>query len=74
MKHPEYRRLLQRVVLCDSSYGSLDAEAANRGERKVQREHVECWLPLAREAMLGERDFVFTVSAIPTPYARLPSR
>lgn len=66
VKQPEYRRLLRRVILCDSIYGSLDAAAQNEGLRKVAREHVECWVPLAQEAMRGERDFVLTVSAIPT--------
>ena len=66
VKQPEYRRLLRRVVLCDSIYGSLDAAALQAGRREVAREHVECWLPLAQAAARGEKDFVLTVSAIAT--------
>lgn len=66
VRQPEYRRLLRRVVLSDSLYGGLDAAALAEGRRVVLPEHVDCWLPLAREAMAGEKDFVLTVSAIPT--------
>jgi hypothetical protein len=66
VQQPEYRRLLRRVVLCDSLYGGLDPAALAAGRREVAREHVECWLPLAREAVAGEKDFVITVSAIAT--------
>jgi hypothetical protein len=66
VKQPEYRRLLRRVVLCDSIYGSLDEIALKDGRRQVAQEHVQCWLPLAQEAERGERDFVLTVSAIAT--------
>lgn len=66
VKQPEYRRLLRRVVLCDSIYGSLDEAALQEGRRQVAGEHVQCWLPLAQEAARGERDFVLTISAIAT--------
>lgn len=66
VQQPEYRALLRRVVLCDSLYGSLDPAALADQRRVVAREHVECWLPLAKEAARGEKDFVLTVSAIPT--------
>lgn len=66
VKQPEYRRLLRRVILCDSIYGGLDLDALKAGRREVAREHVDCWLPLAREAMAGEKDFTLTLSAIPT--------
>jgi len=67
VKSPEYVSLIQRIVLADSSYGSLDEAALAEGRRVVAREHVEVWAPFARLAMQGEKTFLLTTSDIETP-------
>ena len=63
IKSPDYFRLIQRIVLCDSLYASLDT---NSLLRKPLQEHIEPWLPFVRAAMRGEKTFVLTHSEVPT--------
>jgi hypothetical protein len=61
------RRVIQRIILCDSLYGGLvDANAAP-DQRKVTSEHVEAWVPFAQAAARGEKTFLLTTSDVPTP-------
>lgn len=57
-------KMLRRVVLCDSMYGSLDETAATRTPAK---EHIECWKALAEAAIKGEKTFCVSYSQVPTP-------
>ncbi len=66
LKSPEYRKLIRRVVLCDSMYGSFEAGADGKSNRVPAREHIEPWLPFARAAAAGEKTFVLTHSQVPT--------
>lgn len=61
---PAAFKLIKRVVLCDSMYGSLDP---NLQERVPAREHIWCWKPLADAAIRGEKTFCITYSQVPTP-------
>jgi len=76
IKSPEYFSLIQRIVLLDSMYASYDAAAADvpssspreKGQTsgRPAPEHIAPWVPFARAAMLGQKSFVFTHSAVPT--------
>jgi 5,10-methylenetetrahydrofolate reductase len=57
-------KLIKRVVLCDSMYGSLDSSSQ---ERVPAIEHIVCWKPLADAAIRGEKTFCITFSRVPTP-------
>jgi len=57
-------RLIHRVVLCDSIYGSLDTHAE---KRTPAFEHIGCWKALAEAAIRGEKTFCVTFSQVPTP-------
>jgi hypothetical protein len=61
VKSERYLRLMRRVVLCDSMYGSFEA-----GTTRPAMEHIEPWVPLARAAMRGEKTLVLTYSQVPT--------
>jgi alpha-L-arabinofuranosidase len=63
VKTPSAFRLLRRVVLADSLYGSL----AEGEPRRPLEDHVGVWLPLARAAMAGRKTFAITFSEVPTP-------
>ncbi|CAN5436596.1 hypothetical protein BH09SUM1_BH09SUM1_17900 [soil metagenome] len=66
VKVPENLALIRRVILADSLYGSLDEKALADQKREVLQEHVDVWLPLAREAMAGNKTFLITCSSIET--------
>lgn len=66
VKSPEYFRLLRRVILADSLYGSFDERALAAGVRRPAAEHITPWLPLAEAAVRGEKTFVITHSEVPT--------
>jgi len=57
-------KMLKRVVLCDSMYGSLDS---NVKDRVPAKEHIECWKALAEAAVRGEKTFCVSFSQVPTP-------
>jgi hypothetical protein len=63
VKSGDILRQMRRVVLADSMYASLEANAP---ERRPLAEQIEVWVPLARAAMKGEKTFVFTYSEVPT--------
>lgn len=61
------RQVIQRIVLCDSLYGSLVDTNATGRERTVTPEHIAPWLEFARAAARGEKTFLLTTSDVPTP-------
>lgn len=65
VQQPSVFAKLRRVILADSMYASLDPSHAP--ERVVASEHVDVWVPLARAAMERKKEFVVTVSEVPTP-------
>ncbi len=66
LKSPEYRKLIRRVVLCDSLYGSFEGNGGGKTNRVPAREHIEPWLPFAKAAAAGEKTFALTHSQVPT--------
>jgi hypothetical protein len=62
VKSPEYRRLIRRIVLCDSMYASF----APNSTTQPAAEHIEPWIAFAKMAAKGEKTFVFTHSQVPT--------
>ncbi len=70
VRTPEYVDLLRRVVLGDSSYGSLDETALADGRRIVDPAHVEPWADFGRIAMSGKKTLLMLTSDIaPETYA-----
>lgn len=63
VQQPDSLKLIRRVVLADSLYGSLDS---NSSIRVAADESILPWLPLAREAIEGKRTLLITVSEVPT--------
>jgi hypothetical protein len=57
---------IRSVILCDSLYASLDSTSTDRRPDPAQ---IAAWLPLAQAAARGEKEFVVTVSEVPTDYA-----
>lgn len=64
VQRPDVFKLLNRVILADSMYGSLTPEVEGR---VPLAEHVEVWKPLAEAAIVGTKTFVVTFSQVPTP-------
>lgn len=70
IKSPENVALINRIVLGDSSYGSLDEAALAAGNRVVSQEHVTPWANFAQLAAKGEKTLLMTTSEItPNTYA-----
>jgi len=70
IKSPENVARIKRIVLGDSSYGSLDEAPLKEGKRVVAPEHVEPWANFARLAMTGKKTLLMTTSDItPASYA-----
>lgn len=63
VQQPNSLKLIRRVILADSLYGSLDS---NSSFRVAADESILPWLPLAREAAEGKRTLLITVSEVPT--------
>lgn len=69
VKQPTGLALIRRIVLADSLYGGLKP-GVSAGERVVDPQHVDCWVPFAREAVAGSRAFVLThTRVVTTSYA-----
>jgi len=76
VQSPDYFRLIRRIVLGDSMYGSLETEPPTGPDapepkpqasgRRPLAEHIEVWVPFAQAAMRGEKTFAFTYSQVPT--------
>lgn len=66
LQSPRYFHRIRRVALLDSLYGDLDDA---QPVRTPAPSDVEPWLPLAREAAAGRKQFLVTLSEVPTPYA-----
>ncbi len=66
LKVPEYRKLIRRIVLCDSLYASFEIDGGGNANRVPAREHIDPWLPFAKAAAAGEKTFVLTHSQVPT--------
>jgi len=62
VKSPDYRRMIRRIVLCDSMYASF----APNSTTQPAAEHIEPWIAFAKMAAKGEKTFVFTYSQVPT--------
>jgi hypothetical protein len=70
VKSPEHVALLKRIVLADSSYGSLNESHLAQDKRVVASEHVEPWLEIARLAQGGGKTLLMMTSDIaPDTYA-----
>lgn len=74
VQQPEAFKLIRRVILADSMYGSLAVEpdlGAAPPKPPTPRAplpaHVLVWKPLAEAAIRGEKTFCVTFSAVPTP-------
>jgi hypothetical protein len=66
LKLESNRRVVQRIVLCDSLYGGLAETNAPYPRRKVLGEHVEPWRTFVQAAARGEKTFLLTTSDIET--------
>jgi hypothetical protein len=64
VQQPEAFKLIRRVILADSMYGSL---TPNMPSRTPLADHVHVWKPLAEAAIRGEKTFCVTFSEVPTP-------
>jgi len=62
VKSPEYRRMIRRIVLCDSMYASF----APNSTTQPAAEHIAPWVEFAKFAARGEKTFCFTYSQVPT--------
>jgi len=66
VKSAEYRRMIRRIVLCDSMYASF----APNSTTQPAPEHIEPWIAFGKMAAKGEKTFVLTHSQVPsTTYA-----
>ncbi|MDX1972294.1 MAG: hypothetical protein SFY68_07165, partial [Candidatus Sumerlaeia bacterium] len=70
LKTPENHAIIRRIILGDSSYGSLDDTLLQKGERVVIPEHVAPWAAFGKLALTGEKTLLMTSSEIqPGSYA-----
>lgn len=70
VKSEKHRTLIRRIILADSSYGSLDETALKEGKRVVAPEHVRPWADFARLALTGRKTLLMVTSEIaPETYA-----
>lgn len=75
VQQPAAFKLMRRVILADSMYGSLAVEPDPAAAppklplepRAPLAAHVLVWKPLAEAAIKGEKTFCVTFSAVPTP-------
>lgn len=69
VKQPAPFAVIRRIALADSLYGGLVASDPP-GSRTVDPQHIDCWVPFAREAVAGSRAFVLThTRVVTTSYA-----
>jgi hypothetical protein len=70
LKTPENHTIIRRIILGDSSYGSLDPTLLEKGERVVIPEHIAPWAAFGKLALNGEKTLLMTSSEIqPGSYA-----
>ncbi len=62
VKSPENRRIIRRIVLCDSLYASFATGSTTR----PAAENIDPWIPFAKLAAAGKKTFVLTHSQVPT--------
>jgi hypothetical protein len=67
VKSPTYFKLIRRIVLLDSMYGSLAPQQPGATNRVPIAEHVEVWAPFAKAAIKEEKTFVLSTSLVDTP-------
>lgn len=68
VKSLRYFKLVERIVLCDSLYGSL--QNTNPASPRIPAwEHVRPWVAFASAAAHGQKVFLLTHSEVPTSYA-----
>src|SRR5438034_352452 len=66
VKSPEYVKAIRRIVLADSMYASYEDEETAHPSSRPAREHIDPWIPFAKEAAAGNKTFVLTYSQVPT--------
>src|SRR5947207_1099970 len=66
VKSPEYVKMIRRIVLADSMYASYEGEGTAHPSSQPAREHIDPWIPFAKEAAAGNKTFVLTYSQVPT--------
>jgi hypothetical protein len=66
VKDVRYVRLIRRIVLADSLYGSFETGDDGKPTGDPAKEHIEPWLPFCRLAAQGKKTFVLTYSQVPT--------
>jgi hypothetical protein len=69
LRSPEYLKLIRRIVLSDSIYGSLEGGATPALPHRVAAESIEPWASFVKAAARGEKTFVLTHSQVETSYA-----
>jgi hypothetical protein len=66
VKSPGCFKIIRRIALLDSMYGSLEPTRNGNTNRVPLAGHIDVWLPFATAAMRGEKTFVLTHSQVPT--------
>jgi len=69
LKDPDAVDRVAAVVAADSIYAGIDPEAEAAGSRQVDARDMAAFVAFAERAVRGEKVFVVTHSAQPTPYA-----
>lgn len=69
LKDPAAVDRVAAVVAADSIYAGIDPEAEAAGSRQVDARDMAAFVAFAERAVRGEKVFVVTHSAQPTPYA-----
>jgi len=62
VKSADYRRMIRRIVLCDSMYASFAPDSTTQ----PAADHIEPWIVFAKMAARGEKTFLLTHSQVPT--------
>jgi hypothetical protein len=66
VKSPAYFEIIRRIVLLDSMYAALETEEKGSTDRRPLAAQIDVWVPFAKAAMRGEKNFVVTHSQVPT--------
>jgi hypothetical protein len=66
VKSPENMKAIRRILLADSMYASFEGEGTAHPSSQPAREHIEPWIPFAKEAAAGNKTFVLTYSQVST--------
>lgn len=66
VKSPKYVSLVHRIVLADSMYAGYEPVFAGARSRRPAKADLDPWLPFAKLAAHGGKEFVLTYSQVPT--------